>query len=331
MKNILLSVVVICALVVAGIGGTLAGFVDTEFSSGNYFQMGMQDLLVNGKNDPIGHVIQETHPKWDQSNDFYVNFFNWGECEGSYLYIHVKDVVSTEAGVKIIDKVGYVYDGVTAGAAGIPFGYRPATGLEPAGPNVWSTEPEKIAEVGDGYIGQYWIDNTNPNLMGEDFACGVAATLQCFVEVCDDGADGILDNADDGAGGGIAGNLTIEPQEYKNHNWVVILAGSLADINCDKKLAGFLRTQTYAWAHFDFYIPEIYASEWYDPDTGLRWDAHGSNAPGVDYNGNGVINADDFQMATWPSNALQGDKATWDILFELNSDLFSDLPPTSPT
>ena len=32
MKNILLSVVVVSALVVAGIGGTFAGFVDTEES-----------------------------------------------------------------------------------------------------------------------------------------------------------------------------------------------------------------------------------------------------------------------------------------------------------
>jgi predicted ribosomally synthesized peptide with SipW-like signal peptide len=46
MKSVFLSVVVICALTVAGIGGTLAGFSDTEESLNNYFEVGNLDLTV---------------------------------------------------------------------------------------------------------------------------------------------------------------------------------------------------------------------------------------------------------------------------------------------
>ena len=51
MKNIFLSVVVICALAIAGIGGTLAGWSDTEESMDNYISIGSLDLKVNGTDD----------------------------------------------------------------------------------------------------------------------------------------------------------------------------------------------------------------------------------------------------------------------------------------
>lgn len=55
MKSIFLSVVIICALVIAGIGGTLAGFSDTEQSNGNSIVTGGLDLTVNGLDDlPYG-------------------------------------------------------------------------------------------------------------------------------------------------------------------------------------------------------------------------------------------------------------------------------------
>jgi hypothetical protein len=48
MKNILLSVVVLSVLIAGGLGGTMAGFVDTEESRDNFVQAGISDLLING-------------------------------------------------------------------------------------------------------------------------------------------------------------------------------------------------------------------------------------------------------------------------------------------
>jgi predicted ribosomally synthesized peptide with SipW-like signal peptide len=47
MRNVFLSVVVVTALVIAGVGGTLAGFSDTERSLDNYFEVGNMDLKVS--------------------------------------------------------------------------------------------------------------------------------------------------------------------------------------------------------------------------------------------------------------------------------------------
>ncbi|MFC1864808.1 hypothetical protein ACFLYG_03165 [Chloroflexota bacterium] len=312
MKNIFLSVVVVTTLVAAGIGGTFAGFVDTEVSEGNFVQAGISDLLINGKNDPIGAKVQFTHASPGYSTDFWVDAFNWGVCQGGDLYMHFKDVESIEAGVK--DHAGglYVYDGVSPEGTDNPAGYRIAVGLEPAGPDVWSSEPEKIAEVGGGLIAQYMITTTDPNLMGEDYASGVSEHLDIVVRVCDDGLDGILDDPDDD------GNGVVSPGEQAAHEWVVVaaLSGKLMDIECTKVLLGFLPTQQYTYIHVDAVIQQIWAEEWYGP-AGLLWGTPGSAAVGVDYDGDGDIDGDDFQKAVWPTNALQGDKATWAMLFEL--------------
>jgi hypothetical protein len=315
MKNIFLSVVVVATLIAAGVGGTFAGFVDTEVSEGNFVQAGISDLLVNGKNDPIGPKLRFVHAAPCKSVDFWVDVYNWGECQGGDVYLHFKDIDSTEDGTKLHNNTRYVYDGVTPGAAGIPDGYRAAVGAEPAGPGVWSSEPEKISEVGDGYIAQYYISDNDTNLLGEDYASGVSAHLGVTVEVCDDGLDGILDDADDNGDG------AIDPTEYAAHDWVLIpsLAGKLVDVECKKNYLGFLFTQQMGWIHIDLHLQQIYASEWYDAQ-GRIWGSAGSTAVGVDYDGDGDIDDDDFQKAGWPTNALQGDKAEWSMLFELITD-----------
>ena len=315
MKNIFLSVVVVTTLVAAGIGGTFAGFVDTEISEGNFVQAGVSDLLVNGKNDPIGPKLRFVHAAPCKSVDFWVDVYNWGECQGGDVYLHFMDVDSTEDGTKLHYGKRYVYDGVSSNLTGVPEGYRVAVGDEPFGAGVWSSEPEKISEVGGGYIGKYYISDNDTNLLGEDYASGVSAHLGVTVEVCDDKLDGILDDADDDGDG------SISPAEYAAHEWVLIksLTGKLADIECQKNLLGFLKTQQYAWIHIDVHLQQIYADEWYDA-MGKIWGSTGSTAAGVDYDGDGDIDADDFQKAGWPTNALQGDKAEWSMLFELITD-----------
>jgi hypothetical protein len=286
MKNILLSVVVVTTLVVAGVGGTFAGFVDTEESQGNFIQAGVSDLLVNGKNDPIGPKIQFVHAAPCKSVDYYIDLYNWGECQGGDAWIHLKNVDSREAGTKEHMGVEYVYDGLEPETADHPMGYREAVGDEPVGPGVWSSEPEKIAEVGDGFVGQVYIDPANPMVMGEDYASGISEHLDVVIEVCDDGLDGILDDADDDGDG------TVSAAEYAAHEWKIILAGKLATLECQKTYLGFLATQEFTHIHVDLHIQQIEDPAW----------------PG------------DPQLMYWPSNALQGDIATFDMLFELITD-----------
>ena len=293
MKNMVLSIMVVSTLLAAGIGGTFAGFVDTEESQGNFYQAGILDLLVNGKNDPIGAKLQYTHGKPCVSVDYWIDVLDWGECQGGNLYLRIKDIVSEEYGAKYHHGDEYVYDGVSpeipdpnSAVPLVPAGYRPAVGAEPAGPGVWSSEPEKIAEVGGGYVGQIEVLPDNPCLMGEDYASGIADHLDLKIEVCDDDGDGTLDNADDNGDG------MVDSTEYSNHNWIVVVSGKLVTFMPETKLyLGFLETQQISFIHCDVHLQQLECPGWSDPQTKY-----------------------------WPSNALQGDRAMWTFMFELTTD-----------
>ena len=322
MKNILLSVVVVATLVAAGVGGTFAGFVDTEVSEGNFYQAGISDLLVNGKNDPIGPKLQYTHGAPCKSVDFWVDLYNWGKCQGGDVYMHYKLVTSEEAGTKTHDGLEYVFDNVaTSTTPGVPDGYRLAVGTEPKGPDVWSSEPEKLAEVGDGYVAEYYISDNDSNLLTEDYATGIAEHLDVTTEVFMVGLTGtLLGNPDINGDGEVTSAETANWTGSGNRIVIVpSLSGKLLSIACHKDHLGFLETQKKTFIHIDVHLQQLYADEWYDA-AGVRWDVSGSLAPGVDYDLDGDIDLDDFQKACWPTSALQGDKATWDMLFELIAD-----------
>lgn len=325
MKSILLSVVVISALVVAGVGGTLAGFVDTEVSEGNLYQAGHLDLLIDGDNDPSS-VFNITCGVPCTSADEWVEVENRGECTGAMLYLHFKDVVSVEAGIKdgeICDRI------VTAGAW--EFVYRTAVADEPDDPDNDATptatsEPEFGAEHGGNYIAQYYIEpdklvtgatnpDADPNLMGQDYASGISEHLGVIVYVCDNDDDGWLDNPD------TSGDGTVDKTEEAAATWIAKFSGKLIDIECNKTELGKMDSQDITFIHFDVHLQQIYAEEWYDADGDL-WGSADYDDPngGVDYDMDGDIDADDFQKAVWPTNALQGDKATWAMLWELNTD-----------
>lgn len=295
MRNVILSLVVVAVLVAGGLGGTFAGFVDTEISEGNRIQAGMTDLLINGKNDPIGPKIRYTHVVPCKSIDFWVDALNWGECQGGWLYMHYKDVVSEEAGKKLHFGKYYVYDGVAPGNAtlGVPFGYREATGVEPKGPNVWSTEPEKIAEVGDGMVDQVYIPDDHPCLLGEDYASGIADHLGVTTTVPLVGQTGDLLGNPDTNGDGTVDAAERAAWVTAGNRWEIIdsLTGKLVDIECNKDYLGFLPTQQMTFIHIDVHLQQLECPDWPDPQT--RW---------------------------WPSNALQGDWAEWDMMWELITD-----------
>jgi predicted ribosomally synthesized peptide with SipW-like signal peptide len=318
MKNVWLSIIVVATLVAAGVGGTFAGFVDTEVSQDNTVQAGISDLLINGKNDPIGAKLVYVHAAPEKSVDFWVDAYNWGECQGGWLYIHFKDVESIEDGAKLHLGQRYVYDGVSEVGGGIPNGYRVRVGTEPIGPGVWSSEPEKISENGSGYIAQYWVAPNNPNLLGEDYASGISDHLDVNVMVPKVGATSdVLGNPDDNGDGTVT---AVEAANWtaKGNRWEAILTGKLSDIECNKTYAGFLATQTKTFFHIDVVIQQIYDSAW----GTITWTAGVPSwtGAGIDYDGDTNVDLDDFQKAGWPTNALQGDKAEWDMLFELITD-----------
>jgi hypothetical protein len=310
MKNIVLSAIVVTALVTAGVGGTMAGFVDTEVSYGNFIQAGISDLLVNGENDPnIDAKIQFDHVTPSKSVDFWIDLYNWGKCQGGDIYMMFKDVQSVEAGFKNHYGINYVYDGVAPGSGslptGVPFGYRPPTGVDPVGAGVASSEPELGAEEGNFWIAQTYISSTDPAIMGVDYASGVAANTDVHVEIPLVGTAGNIlgdpDTDDDG---------NVSAAEYaawivNGNRWQTVTAfsGKLADINFDKVFLGFLRTQEMTFVHVDVVINQL-ADPLYP----------------FDYDQDGDIDAADDQLKWWPTNALQGDLATWAMMFELTTD-----------
>jgi predicted ribosomally synthesized peptide with SipW-like signal peptide len=236
-------VVVVGALVAASVGGTFAGFVDTEESQNNYIQAGIMDLLVNGKNDPVGPKLVYTHAVPCVSQDFWIDIFNWGECQGAKAYMHIKNVDSVEWGAKEHGGADYVYDGVSQ-LGGIPKGYALSPATQSQGAGLWSSEPEKISEVGDGVVGQINIGPDDANLLGEDYASGIADHLDVLVVTYVDGLGNLVD-IDDNADGAISDS----EEAAHSGQLVTIFSGKLVDIECTKTLLGFLPTQEFGWIH----------------------------------------------------------------------------------
>ena len=133
MKNIFLSVVVISALAVAGISGTLADFSDSEEQLGDRLQAGSLDLLVNGENDPNVLPVEFTGMVPDKAYDVTKTVANVGTING-WLYVHIKNAVCTEDNDKDLDGDGVIEPGMDD-----------------------KPEPEKVAEFG-GRVGQTIVD-----------------------------------------------------------------------------------------------------------------------------------------------------------------------------
>jgi len=102
MKAVFLSIVVVCALVVAGIGGTLAGFSDTEQSLDNIFEVGNLDLKVSKNdveyNDPDVPPIVEAYLAWPcTSQDFSFDLHNLSDNpQQAYAYLTIKNITCYE-------------------------------------------------------------------------------------------------------------------------------------------------------------------------------------------------------------------------------------------
>jgi predicted ribosomally synthesized peptide with SipW-like signal peptide len=103
-KSIFLTVVVVCSLAIAGIGGTLATWADSETSMDNSITTGSLDLKVNGADDaPWGSgvpskVAIDCMIPTKMYGPFEVELWNAGICEfPSEAYVHFKDMCCSNA------------------------------------------------------------------------------------------------------------------------------------------------------------------------------------------------------------------------------------------
>ena len=101
MKNIFLSVVVMSALIAAGVGGTLADFNDYEVSEDNTFQMGGMDLTIsdgtgkefNGYNNiPQFFAVTAGWPECSKDRSWDIHNAGNNEQEAPKVYIHFKNL-----------------------------------------------------------------------------------------------------------------------------------------------------------------------------------------------------------------------------------------------
>jgi predicted ribosomally synthesized peptide with SipW-like signal peptide len=170
MKSIFLSVVVICALAIAGIGGTLAGWSDTEEAADNAIVTGSLDLKVKGPE--VGDVFTDDMP-WglgingilsidemqpDDVHEFTVTLRNdgqskdqFGDTDPDYLYMMFKDLDC--------DNVNPIHGGYED-----TYHTTPITQLE-------KPEPELVAEYG-GWLAQVAIvgpAQSDPNFVLHPF------------------------------------------------------------------------------------------------------------------------------------------------------------------
>jgi predicted ribosomally synthesized peptide with SipW-like signal peptide len=167
MKSVFLSVVIICALAISGIGGTLATWSDSETSWDNYVETGSLDLKVNDADDEpwgtgvetkveLSHLIPE---KWIYGG--HVTLWNAGQYseDDAYAeaYIHLKNLECSNIDPKEDE------DGNTTGYP------DPVSGdLKP--------EPELVAEWG-GRVDSTMVPGIGPT--GDD--CSMATHIKMAI------------------------------------------------------------------------------------------------------------------------------------------------------
>ena len=161
MKNIVLSMVVIGALVAAALGGTLAGFSDTEEITDNRIQVGSIDLKVASslagpwKDDPGLKTLLDDEVQPCNSTDFTFYVKNVGQPAGHKCDVYMK-VKNLECfNVKVTH----------TGEA------RP--------------EPEIVAEDG-GWLAQKYI----PGIGQQGDNCNLADFIECTIYYNWDGTTG---------------------------------------------------------------------------------------------------------------------------------------------
>jgi len=151
MRNVILAVALVCALAVAGLGGTLAGWSDSEISYDNYIETGSLDLKVNDQDDlphgtgvPTKVECECLIPCCDNCV-VDVELWNAGQCCSGEAFIHFKHAdcynIEPKPGSGYLEPEG--------------------EGTGPGGARLMKTEPELVAEFG-GWVDQVEVPGIGP-------------------------------------------------------------------------------------------------------------------------------------------------------------------------
>ena len=298
MKNILLSVVVVAALVSAGVGGTLADFSDYEVSEDNFFSVGALDLTVsdylgreyNGDIVPAYWQIEDAYPCCDKS--VFLDLENWGQGFQltPHVYLHVKNMEC----YSVMPKLVYAYvlcDPVTkevidcvlaAGLTQDEIDKLLAAGYTP------KNEPECVAECG-GIAGED-ADGNPVEVPG----------IGCYGECCQLAEHiGVLMWV---AGPWPHEDKPARAQDVPAGAWRAVTlpdpngdgVTKLDELECVQFDLGELPNCKGIWVHVSLHLQQIL-----EEDMGLDCFPAGS------------------KWEYWPTNALQKDGVRWDMAFEL--------------
>lgn len=299
MKNILLSVMVICTLIGGALAGTLADFSDIEVSKDNFFATGSLDLKVsdyqgreyNGDTIPAFIQYSDAWPCSDKS--FYIDLENWGQGAEfiPYAYVHFKNL---ECGW-VVPKNTYAWidcDPDTGECIVIPRADWPdlPVGTHGTGLPKPVTEPEYVAECG-GIAGE--------NATGQPVE--VPGIGCCFGEDCQLAAH-------IGVKIWVAGPWPHEDKPAYNEvpmgAWELVFDGKLSELNCTEFELGQIPNCNGIWVHVSFHLQEL--SEEDAHDLGLIPTTYFDE----------TIPAE-LKWNDWPTNALQKDYVEFDMSFEL--------------
>jgi len=301
MKNIWLSIIVVAALVAAGVGGTLADFSDIEISEDNSFATGALDLVVSNylgteypDDVPTFFMVQDAYPCCDKS--IFLDLHNYGQGfqVDPYCYIHIKNV---ECGW-IMPKKPYAWLDDACNKVAAP-GTIPAEGTKGTGYPRPVTEPEYVAECG-GVAGE--DEDGNPVTvagMGEfGETCAVSRHVDIHIEVA-----GPYDHGD-----------VPTSSAVPDADWTAIVLTAYDDdpddgvikineLECEEILLKQIPNCQMIWVHIWCHLQD------YDEEAAYA---------------DGVIDTtyfdEDYPEAKWdhwPTNAYQKDYVEFDMAFEL--------------
>ena len=261
MKSIFLSVVVICALAIAGIGGVFADYQDIDVSYDNYFETGDLNLMVSqagndydSPNIPMIVAVNDGMPECSDKS-FHFDLYNSGnytQAPYGYVYLHVKNLACEGNGKT-----------------------EPELAAE--------TAATAIGELEDGTIVWATLDGTDNGtpVIGRDYGenCELAEWIEVRISIGDSpGTTQFMDLS-----------------TYDNNSDNIT---SLAELVCHKVYLAYLPSQARKYLGIHTRLLDI-------PEEFFNVDLFDET------------NDEEKMWNDWPTNALQNDKAMFDIAFEL--------------
>jgi predicted ribosomally synthesized peptide with SipW-like signal peptide len=293
MKSIFLSVVIISALVISGLGGTLATWSDSETSWDNYITTGSVDLLVNGADDePYGEGVPAKVTITDMIpcnwyGPYQVDLWNAGQHDGVVAtFIHLKNLVCSNIAPR--EGSGYPDYNITSGPWKKP-------------------EPELVAEYG-GWVNSNYV--TGVGRTGDE--CSMATHVRVAIT---------NDTNAPGTGGYDPVNVETTADWLDKYSCNEIY---LFDLEEDETRTIYLWFKLIQESEEDYGYDYIDDPPWWtgdDNDPEFGWDDPDFDQKLLHW----------YKFNDWPSWALMKDKVRFDLEFDVSLFNHAELPPPPPS